>query len=174
MCPTIIWEKVWSRSNTWGDLFDFCGVLKGSSFFKSAPETCHKKCVQGTFWNKLGAGPRPGGTCLIFVKSRKGNHFASQAQKPVTRDVPNEHFGKSWEQVQDLGGLTWFLSGPERVVILQSRPINLSQEMCPWNILGKVMSRSSTWQDLFDFCWVLQGSLFCRSGPAACHKECAH
>ena len=114
MCPTIIWEKVWSRSNTWGDLFGFCGVLKGSSFFKSAPETCHKKCVQGTFWNKLGAGPRPGGTYPIFVKSRKGDHFASQAQKPVTRDVPNERFGKSWEQVQDLGGLTWFLSGPEK------------------------------------------------------------
>ena len=28
--------------------------------------------------------------------------------------MPNERFGKSWEQVQDLGGLTWFLSGPEK------------------------------------------------------------
>jgi hypothetical protein len=145
VCPTIILEKVWSRSNTWGDLFDFCGVLKGSSFLESAPETCHKKRVQRTIWNKRGAGPRPGGTYLIFVKSREGDHFASQAQKPVTRDVPNEHFGKSEKQVQDLGGLTWFLSGLERGVILQGRSINLSQEMCPWNILGKVMSRSNTW-----------------------------
>jgi hypothetical protein len=148
MCLRNILEKVWSRSNTWGnlsdlwgvlkrvsfckagtepchkkcaqgtlwkkcgavptpggDLFDFCGVLAGMPFFKSGPETCHKKCVQGTFWKKWGAGPTPGKIYLIFVGSWKGSHFAAQAPKPVTRNVPREHFGKSVEQVQHLGGL---------------------------------------------------------------------
>ena len=52
-----------------GDLFDLCGVLKGSSFCKSGPEACHKKCVQGTFWKKCGAVPTPGVTYLIFAGS---------------------------------------------------------------------------------------------------------
>ena len=105
MCPVNVWEKVEGRSNTWEDFFDFCGVLKGSSFSKSGPEACHKKCVQGTFWKKWGAGPTPGGTYWIFVGSCKGGYFMRQAPKPVTRNVPEEHFGKSVEQVKHLGGL---------------------------------------------------------------------
>ena len=88
-----------------GDLSDFCLVMKGMSFCMSGPETCHKKCAQGTFWKKWGAGTTPLGTYLIYVGSRKTTHFARQAQKPVTRSVPEEHFGKSGEQVQHLRGL---------------------------------------------------------------------
>ena len=69
MCPLSILEKVGSRPNTWGGLFDFCKVLGGRSFCKASPETCHKKCFQGAFWKKWGAGPRPGVTYLIFVGS---------------------------------------------------------------------------------------------------------
>ena len=105
MCPRNILEKAGSRSKTWGDLFDFCRVLEGRSFCSSGPETCHKKCAQGTFGKKWGAVPRPGGTYLVFVGSWKGGHFARQARKPVTRNVPKEHFGKSGEPVQHLGGL---------------------------------------------------------------------
>ena len=172
MCPTDFFGKVWGRSNTWGNFFEFARVLKRRSFCRSGPEACHKKCAQGTFWKKRGAGPRPGGTYLIFVGSWKGDHFAAQAPKPVTRNVPKEHLGKSGEQFQDLGGLIWFLSGLEKEVILQGRPVNLSQEMCPRNILEKVGSRSNIWGDLFDFCGVLKGGSFCRSGPEAYHKTC--
>ena len=71
----------------------------------SNPGKGHKKCVRGTFWKKLGAGPTPGETYLIFVGPRKGIHFARHAPKPVTRHVPKEHFGKSGRQVQHLAGL---------------------------------------------------------------------
>ena len=71
----------------------------------SGPETCHNKCAQGTFWKKCGAGPTPGGTYLICGGSWKECHFVRQAQNPVIRSVPREHFGKSVEQFQHLGGL---------------------------------------------------------------------
>ena len=105
VCPRNILEKLGSRSNTWEVLFDLCQVLKGRSFCKAGPETCHKKYAQETFLEKWGAGPPPGGTYLIFAGSCKGGHFASQVQKPVTRNVPKEHFGKSEEQVPHPGGL---------------------------------------------------------------------
>ena len=63
------------------------------------------------------------------------------------------------------------MSGLEKQVILQGRPRNLSQELCPRNILEKVGSRSGTWGDLSDFCRVLKGRSFCKSGPEACHKK---
>ena len=126
-----------------------------------------------TFWQKRKAVPTPEGTYPVFVGSCKGGHFPGQAPKLFTRNVPKEHFGESGEQVQDLGGLIRFLSGPEREVILKDRPRNLLQEMHPRNILQKAGSRSKTWGDLFDFCRVLKGSSFCRSGPEACDKTCA-
>ena len=110
---------------------------------------------------------------MIFVGSWKGYHFAGRAPKPVTRNAPREHFGKSGEQVRHLAGLIRFSSGLEKEVTLQVRSQSLSQTMRPKDILEKVESRSNTWEDLFDFCWVLKGSSFCRSGPKACHKECA-
>ena len=39
-------RKIGGSSNTWGDLFDFCRVLKRKSFCRAGPETCHKKCAQ--------------------------------------------------------------------------------------------------------------------------------
>ena len=87
--------------------------------------------------------------------------------------MPKEHLGKSGEQVQHLGGLIRFSSGPERVVILQDRPRNLSREMCPRNILEKMGEQVGTWGDLSDFCMVSEGRSFCRSDTEACHKKCA-
>ena len=52
-----------------GGLFDFWRGLKGMSFCKACPQTCHEKCAQATFWKKWGAGPAPEGTYLIFVGS---------------------------------------------------------------------------------------------------------
>jgi len=43
----------------------------------SGPEACHKECVQGTFWNKCGAGPTPGKTYLIFVDQTFGFYFGN-------------------------------------------------------------------------------------------------
>ena len=40
---------------------------------------------------------------MIFARSWEGGPFARQAPKPVTINVSKEHFGKSGEQVQDLG-----------------------------------------------------------------------
>ena len=94
LCSKNNGEKIGSRSKTWGDLSDFCRILKGKSFCKAGPGTCHKKCAQGTFWKKLGAGPTPGDTYLIFVWFCEGGHFARQAPTPVTRNVPKEHFRK--------------------------------------------------------------------------------
>ena len=54
---------------------------------------------------KVGSRPNTWGAYLIFARSWEGGHFAGQAPKPVTRNVSKEHFGKSGEQVQDLGGL---------------------------------------------------------------------
>jgi hypothetical protein len=105
MYPESILEKMGRRPKTWQDLSDFCRVLKGKSFCMAGPETCRKNFPQGAFWNKSGTGPRPGGTYLIFVGSWKGNHFEGQAPKPITSNVHKEHFGKSGEQVQHLGGL---------------------------------------------------------------------
>ena len=130
MCPRNVLEKVGSRSNTWGDLSDFCRTSQRNSFCKACSQTCHKTCAQGTFWKKWEAGSTPGGTYLIFAGSCKGAHLAGQVQKPVTRSVPKKHFGKN-------GG------------------------------------RSSTCGDLSDFCRVLKGSSFCRSGPETCYKKCA-
>ena len=45
MCPKNIFEKNGSLSKSWGNLFDFCQVLKGRSFCKAGPGTCHKKCA---------------------------------------------------------------------------------------------------------------------------------
>ena len=75
----------------------------------------------------MGAATRSGGTYVLFVGSWKAYHFAGRAPKPMTRNVPREHFGKSGEQVQHLGGLIRFLSGLEREVILQVRSQSLSQ-----------------------------------------------
>ena len=98
-------EQVGSMSMTWGDLSDFRRVLEGRSFGKANPKTCHKKCAPRAFLKKWGAGPRTGGTYLIFAGSWQEAHFAGRVQKPVTRHVPKEHFGKNGEQVRHLRGL---------------------------------------------------------------------
>ena len=85
-----------------------------------------------------------GGAYLIFARSHQGGHFAGQAPKPVTRNVPTEHFGKSREQVQHLGGCIWFLSGLVREVFLKVGPQSLSQKLRPRDIWEKVGSRSNT------------------------------
>ena len=88
-------EKWGAGPTPGGGSSGFRRLLEVRSFRKAGPETCHKKCAQGTFWKKWVAGPAPGGTYLIFVGSWKGGHFVSQAQKLVTINVPKEHFGKS-------------------------------------------------------------------------------
>ena len=168
----VFWKSGGEVQHLWGFIW-LCRVLLGRSFYRSSNETCHKKCVQGAFWKKRGASPRPGGTYLIFVGSWKRCDFVCQTPKKATRNVSEERFGKSWEQVQHLGRLIWFLSDLAKEFILQGMLPNLSQDMCPRNILEKVGGRFNTWRDLSDFCGVLQGSSFSRSGPEACHKKCA-
>ena len=119
------------------------------------------------------ACPRAGGTYLIFVESWTGAHFVRQTPKPVTTNVPEEHFGKSAEQIRHLGTLIWFWSGLEKGVFLNGRAQKPVTRNMPKEQLGKSGEPVQDLGDLSDFCRVLKGRSFCKAGPGTCHKECA-
>ena len=55
MCPRNILEKTGSRSKTWGDLSDFCRVLKVRSFCMGRPRNLSQEMYPKNILEKVGS-----------------------------------------------------------------------------------------------------------------------